>query len=324
MSFASRAEFAAHLSEHQRLIIWNCTECGHAEEKRDFIQDHIDLNHTKDGWGDQDVIITQKLVLRDLSHQLCPFCGKVPGALEFVGHLCHHLEEISLSAIPPDSGADEEDEGGSSLGASRGRANESPSLKFFKSSYERHEALSLEMSRMSFPGTFSAQRDLQQTSSYWTVPEQDDIPTLLAQFGTDWGAIANYMGSKTDVMVKNYYSRQVESGRQPELEAIAKEADEKRARAEETTPAPVFPPMPESRFGTLGADIPQLPPLCAIPPMTEVKHDTSSLPKNTRRNIRTQELEEYKDLITRLHVDEGQTWRSVQDVLAKQHDVHVT
>lgn len=45
------------------------------------------------------------------------------------------------------------------------------------------------------------QRNASQTSSYWSVPEQQDFYGLVAHFGTDWQAIANYMKSKTHIMV---------------------------------------------------------------------------------------------------------------------------
>jgi hypothetical protein len=56
------------------------------------------------------------------------------------------------------------------------------------------------------PSGFDAQLDRrstvqQQTSSYWSVPEQTDFPALLRHFGTDWHAIAKHMGSKTHIMV---------------------------------------------------------------------------------------------------------------------------
>jgi hypothetical protein len=107
MNFTSRAEFAAHLTQHQRPMLWTCSRCGHAEEKKDLIHDHINSKHVTDRKEDRNFYIIQKPIFRDLSSQICPFCGKVPGAVKFVGHLCNHLEEISLSAIPRD---DEEDE----------------------------------------------------------------------------------------------------------------------------------------------------------------------------------------------------------------------
>ena len=69
MNFASRAEFAAHLAEHQR-------------------------THP-----------------RDLSRLKCPFCNRIPGAIGFVGHICHHLEELSLSALPQEAQLEEGSEG---------------------------------------------------------------------------------------------------------------------------------------------------------------------------------------------------------------------
>lgn len=41
------------------------------------------------------------------------------------------------------------------------------------------------------------------TSSYWSVPEQQDFQNLVNHFGTDWHAIANHMKSKTHTMVNS-------------------------------------------------------------------------------------------------------------------------
>ncbi|KAI0799509.1 hypothetical protein GGR55DRAFT_692594 [Xylaria sp. FL0064] len=46
-----------------------------------------------------------------------------------------------------------------------------------------------------------------QPSSYWSVPEAAEFPSLLKSFGSDWAAIAAHMRTKTAVMVKNYYTR---------------------------------------------------------------------------------------------------------------------
>jgi len=40
-----------------------------------------------------------------------------------------------------------------------------------------------------------------QPSSYWSVPEATEFPSLLRSFGSDWGAIAAHMRTKTTVMV---------------------------------------------------------------------------------------------------------------------------
>jgi hypothetical protein len=126
MDFSSRAEFAAHLTEHQHINLWICAQCGHTEEKKYLIRDHINFKHATGDNTHRNVDFIQKSVPRDLSSQSCPFCGEVPGTAEFVGHLCHHLEEISLSAIPRDAGDDEDDEGESSSGTSlsKGRIEE--------------------------------------------------------------------------------------------------------------------------------------------------------------------------------------------------------
>uniref|UniRef100_A0A0D2XA28 SANT domain-containing protein n=1 Tax=Fusarium oxysporum (strain Fo5176) TaxID=660025 RepID=A0A0D2XA28_FUSOF len=52
-----------------------------------------------------------------------------------------------------------------------------------------------------------------QASSYWSVSESNDFPHLLRSFGSDWTGIAAHMGSKTAVMVKNYFVRQKDQGK---------------------------------------------------------------------------------------------------------------
>ncbi|KAI1858683.1 hypothetical protein JX265_010776 [Neoarthrinium moseri] len=78
-----------------------------------------------------------------------------------------------------------------------------------------------------------------QASSYWSVPETTDFPQLLSSFGSDWAAIAGHMGTKTPVMVKNFYSRQKDNGKR-DWEARVVEADSKKARGEKL-PAPPTP-----------------------------------------------------------------------------------
>ncbi len=43
-----------------------------------------------------------------------------------------------------------------------------------------------------------------QPSSYWSVPEATEFPLLLRSFGSDWGAIASHMRTKTAVMVGGF------------------------------------------------------------------------------------------------------------------------
>ena len=44
-------------------------------------------------------------------------------------------------------------------------------------------------------------RALQQTSSYWSVPEQQDFVKLVDFYGTDWQQIAQTLKTKTQTMV---------------------------------------------------------------------------------------------------------------------------
>ncbi|KAM3461602.1 hypothetical protein MY5147_001413 [Beauveria neobassiana] len=97
-----------------------------------------------------------------------------------------------------------------------------------------------------------------QASSYWSVSESNDFPLLLAAFGSDWTGIANHMGSKTAVMVKNYFVRQKDQTK-PELEAIVNDADAKRIRGEKRPD----PPMPTT--GGRGRRYDVLPPTSGRP-----------------------------------------------------------
>lgn len=60
---------------------------------------------------------------------------------------------------------------------------------------------------MPFDTQHHDRRNMPQTSSYWSVPEQTDFPALLQHFGTDWQAIAKWMGSKTHIMVNIFHSQ---------------------------------------------------------------------------------------------------------------------
>ena len=109
MNFETRTDFAIHLHEHQQATLWACIHCGHADESRQLVENHLASVHTGLSSGNA---IVEKSILRDLSKQRCPFCNETPGAIQFVGHLCHHLEEISLAAVPQEVEIDDDDEDG--------------------------------------------------------------------------------------------------------------------------------------------------------------------------------------------------------------------
>jgi hypothetical protein len=108
MNFASRTEFAAHLREHEYENFWRCSHCGHTSLERTAIEAHVTSSHFEMDFESHRTIVEEKMMARNLSTQKCPFCGDIPGATKFVGHLCHHLEEISISAIPQDVEPDDE------------------------------------------------------------------------------------------------------------------------------------------------------------------------------------------------------------------------
>ncbi|OBT39150.1 hypothetical protein VE00_09683 [Pseudogymnoascus sp. WSF 3629] len=127
VQFASRSEFAAHLTEHQLYKTWRCMKCNTSSQSFDFIQDHVAHSHPLSTPAQQGCQIEELSHLRDLSTQRCPFCNDIPGHANFVGHICHHLEETSLSAIPREEGEFDEDarEGMSWEGNSPGDADKS-------------------------------------------------------------------------------------------------------------------------------------------------------------------------------------------------------
>jgi hypothetical protein len=107
MDFETRTDFANHLREHQQATLWACTHCGHTDESRQLVENHLANIHAGLSSGNA---IVEKCILRDLSKQRCPFCNETPGAIQFVGHLCHHLEEISLAAVPQEVEIDDDDD----------------------------------------------------------------------------------------------------------------------------------------------------------------------------------------------------------------------
>lgn len=70
-----------------------------------------------------------------------------------------------------------------------------------------------------------------QPLGHWTVAEENDFTQSVADFGTNWAAIANHMGTKTATQIKNQYLRLVKSSGGPGLVAAAQKADNRRLRA---------------------------------------------------------------------------------------------
>ncbi|KAK0102755.1 hypothetical protein ONS95_006352 [Cadophora gregata] len=81
----------------------------------------------------------------------------------------------------------------------------------------------------------------QLTSTHWSVSERADFPSLLARFGSDWHGIAKYMVSKTHIMVKDYYMREVQENGKQEWVDIVNHARERRENGL------LPPPLPHQR-----------------------------------------------------------------------------
>lgn len=86
------------------------------------------------------------------------------------------------------------------LSAGHRNVTNSQSVEYAHEAFPVHNAgEAAERSRA--PAQASVQRS--SASSYWSVPEQTDFVKFIAHFGTDFGAIANHMGTKTQTMVCN-------------------------------------------------------------------------------------------------------------------------
>ncbi|TKA66435.1 hypothetical protein B0A49_09929 [Cryomyces minteri] len=94
-------------------------------------------------------------------------------------------------------------------------------------------------------------------SSYWSVPEQNDFGKFVAYFGTDWGAIASYMGTKTPTMVKNHFQRLAESGNRIDLTEDAAAADAKKLRGDDMGPPPVPTQIVKRRYDNFQPAVPR-------------------------------------------------------------------
>ncbi|KAL8937499.1 MAG: hypothetical protein Q9211_003658 [Gyalolechia sp. 1 TL-2023] len=76
------------------------------------------------------------------------------------------------------------------------------------------------------------------TSSYWSVPENQDFQNLLGYFGTNWQAIADTMKTKSAAMVRNYYNRESQKDGGEIFKQIAQLADDKIKRGDDMGPLP--------------------------------------------------------------------------------------
>ncbi|KAL4740621.1 hypothetical protein BDV11DRAFT_168916 [Aspergillus similis] len=125
---------------------------------------------------------------------VCPLChGEIQSPSFFEKHVGRHLEELALFVLPRND-IDEE---------------------------SKSETVSSDSS-MNPAG--SDRNSKAPTYSCWSVSEIDKFPLLLAEFGRDFEGISRIMKTKSPQMVRNYYQRQIISGRKDfeEIVAVAK------------------------------------------------------------------------------------------------------
>ncbi|OQV02877.1 Myb-like DNA-binding domain-containing protein [Cladophialophora immunda] len=100
----------------------------------------------------------------------------------------------------------------------------------------------------------SASNASSQVTSYWSVPEQHKFPELLSYFGRDFTAIADFMKTKSVQMIKNYYSRQINEGKDEfEKRALMGEQMRLTGKVAIPPPSPIVPP--KRRYDTALAPI---------------------------------------------------------------------
>ena len=95
------------------------------------------------------------------------------------------MEEIALACLPREVDSDSESDAKAS-GLSSKSSSAGFKTPFTDGGFGSEPALVSEIT----------------PSSYWSVSEQTKFPQLVAYFGTDWEAIANFMKSKTISMVR--------------------------------------------------------------------------------------------------------------------------
>ncbi|KAL4820493.1 hypothetical protein BDW67DRAFT_95799 [Aspergillus spinulosporus] len=137
----------------------------------------------------------------------CPLCLGEIQLSSFEKHAGRHLEELALFVLP------------------RKDIDEESDFEIASSDYSMDPAGSDRDSKPPVP-------------NFWSVSETENFPLLLAEFGRDFESISRIMQTKSPQMVKNYFQRQIVSGRRDFLE-IAAIAESKKARGKPLTASKV-------------------------------------------------------------------------------------
>ncbi|KIW15463.1 hypothetical protein PV08_05509 [Exophiala spinifera] len=100
-------------------------------------------------------------------------------------------------------------------------------------------------------------------TSYWSVPEQNKFPELLKYYGRDFAAIADFMKTKSQTMIKNYFVRQL-SDPKNEFDRFAQMGDQARLEGK-------IPDQPPSPIAPAKRRYDHLPPAPSIPRPPQVE-----------------------------------------------------
>ncbi|KAL4746586.1 hypothetical protein BDW72DRAFT_184586, partial [Aspergillus terricola var. indicus] len=116
----------------------------------------------------------------------CPLChADIQPSSSFEKHVGRHLEELALFVLPHND-IDEE---------------------------SNSETASMDSSINPAESDINPEAPTEIYTSYWSIAEMRDFPHLLAEFGRDFEGISRAMKTKSPQMVKNYFQRQIDSGK---------------------------------------------------------------------------------------------------------------
>lgn len=134
----------------------------------------------------------------------------------------------------------------------------------------------------SMTGYLPAPSTASVVTSYWSVPEQQKFPELLGYYGHDYAAIADFMRTKSAIMIKNYFVRQVNDGKK-DWEYIADHADNKRRSGEDMGPRPEPVAPPKRRYEATPSSIPR--PIQSSLPVAESMAEAEGLSMASKYNL---------------------------------------
>jgi hypothetical protein len=238
---------------HRQHLEWRCVYQTCPADKLTFLDEdgfrtHMVDQHQLSPNGDSDFLLIGKtcrrVVITNTDANIeCPVCLlSILNKRSKIGrHLGRHMEDIALPIISlvlhtdEDSDASDESDDETSLHSEMSL----PDLDL--------DGPALADNGPARPPKQKAWTGGQTPTSYWSVPEQNDFPKYVAHFGKDYVAIANYMQTKTPIMVKNYLLRNVEQGKW-ELEEMAQQVEEKRQRGEPMGPPPARTMVAKRRY----------------------------------------------------------------------------